>query len=199
MVTNGPTVFTINRKTPDVFQWGVETRQCICKFHIEQDDPRGLNVARLVTLKKDNDVSTSDDTDDVNTSDVTDDIDGSDATEGGNDDVIGTTSEELRGKLDTAKDPQMYIDINEYPQRRFQRQPSLMRSLKRDGSRNSSRRKQREGSDPDLSSQCSDSMQTIRSRTQVFGINFLSQQDAAYQIYKRLHAHDFFCVFFMND
>ncbi|XP_028406855.1 leucine-rich repeat serine/threonine-protein kinase 1-like [Dendronephthya gigantea] len=65
MVSDGPTVFTINRKTPDVFQWSVETRQRICKFNIGQEDPRGMKLAELVMPTKDNDVNASEFTDDV--------------------------------------------------------------------------------------------------------------------------------------
>jgi hypothetical protein len=156
MVTNGPTVFTINRKTPEVFQWSVETRQCICKFKVEQENPRGLNVARLVTMKEDNDVSESDVTDDVTVTDVSDE-----ASKKADDVEGGDVDEEA-----FAKDPEMFIDIQERPS---YRQPSLMRSLKRGGSRNSSRKKQSQAreSTPGPQDHRSDSPRKMRSRTQV--------------------------------
>ena len=163
MVTNGPTVFTINRKTPDVFQWSVETRQCICKFKIEQDNPRGLNVACLQTLKKDNDVSDSDVTDDISTSDVTDEVDRSDAESG-----IFVSEEPSEKMPDTAKDPKRYIDDKEHPVGHYHKQPSLMRALRRGSSRNSSRKKQRQVQEFDPNSQRLDSTHKMRSRTKVF-------------------------------
>ena len=153
MVTNGSSVFTINRKTPDVFQWSVETRQCICKFNIDQENPRRSNVACAVSLKKD----------DVITSDVTDD-----ETDEDNDVICETSEESHEDMLDAAKDPDMYIDVNERPAAGCYRQPSLMRALSRGSSRSSSRRKHRVTQDsvPDLG-QHSASGQTMRSRAQV--------------------------------
>ena len=166
MVTNGPTVFTISRKTPEVFQWSVETRQCICKFRVEQENPRGLNVARLVTLKDDNDVSELDITDDVTGTDVEDDVNRSAFTADGEGENVG--EEEHEKLVDTVKDRGMFIDIKERPALRVLRQPSLMRGLKRGGSRNSSRKKrQTQECNPDSNEKRSDSAQKIRSRTQV--------------------------------
>ena len=152
MVTNGPSVFIINRRTPDVFQWSVETRQCICKFNIDQENPRMSNVASAVTLRKD---------DDVGKSDVTDDED---------DDVIIEIREESReDMLEAAKDPEMYIDVNERPARGCYRQPSLMRALRRGGSRSSSRKKHRNMAEEAVPNDGSD--QKMRSRTQVIRVS----------------------------
>lgn len=150
MVTDGPSVFMINRKTPDVFQWSVETRQCICKFNLDEENPRRSNVACVVILKRD-------------VSDVSDDEKDEDS------DVICETSKESReDKLDAAKDPEMYIDVNERPAPGCYRQPSLMRALSRGSSKRSSRRKHRAAQDsvPDPG-QRSESGQTMRSRAQV--------------------------------
>ena len=152
MVTNGPSVFIINRRTPDVFQWSVETRQCICKFKIDQENPRMSNVACAVTLRKD---------DDVRKSDVTDDED---------DDVInGIREESPEDMLEAAKDPEMYIDVNERPARGCYRQPSLMRALRRGGSRSSSRKKHRNIAQESVPDDGSD--QKMRSRTQVIRVS----------------------------
>lgn len=175
MVSDGSTVFTVNRRTPDVFQWSVETRRRICKFHIGQENPRGLKLAELVTSTKGND---------VNASDVTDDVRGDD------DDVVDVTSEnsaddfvshdraeedEKGSVMDIEEQPQMYIDV-EHPMSRSTRQPSLMRSLKRDRSKNSSRRKHRnvpEDSAEDPTGLHSDSARNrMRSRTQVYIFHF---------------------------
>lgn len=149
MVTNGPSVFIMNRRTPDVFQWSVGTRQCICKFNIDQENPRMSNVACAVTLRRD---------EDVRRSDVTDDED--------DDDVISEISEESReGMLEAAKDPEMYIDVNERPARGCYGQPSLMRALRRGGSRSSSRKKHRNIAQESVPDDGSD--QKMRSRAQV--------------------------------
>lgn len=159
MVANGCTVFTISRKTQDVFQWSVETRKCICKFNIEKENPRGLNVARVISLERE---------DNVDASDIIDAEDNSDVKHG---DGIDKTSEQpTEISTNILKEPEMYIDIKEGRAGRVRIQPSLMRSLKRPGSRNSSRRKhciqvKQIQSDPDPSNQ--GNMQQIRSRTQV--------------------------------
>ena len=183
MVTNGHTVFTINRKTPDVFQWDIESRQCICKFNVEQENPRGLNVARLITPKQDDNASTGDVTDDVNTSDVMD----------GNDGVECPSFDDSTDELvDAAKKPEMFIDVNKYPVRRFHKQPSLMRSMRRSDSRNSSRRKHENKQDSvSDSSTPSGREQKMRSRTQVIWMLFdIRSLSSMYTWPKHLYAND---------
>lgn len=154
MISNGPTVFTMNKKTPSVFQWDVETRQCVCKFYVDEGNPRDLNVARVSCDDREDDAIDGDFEEGVKLDDSNDDDD--------------NTQSEVSMDGSSEKKSFLHVDLS-----RHHRQPSMMGSLRRTSSRESSRRKKKSAQEKSTSSSKNQGRRDVfkmRSRSQVSAV-----------------------------
>lgn len=142
MVTDGPTVFAINRQSPTVLQWDVETRQLLYKFNCNRENPQNLLIAQKIP--SDEECS------------KTMDLDEDDSFPLPKTSVENEVSEDPSPPLYTTLPeksgpvcPQILPIVRDSP---MSRQPSLMRTLKLRDSRKSSRKRRKGGNETDPAS-----------------------------------------------